>query len=241
MSERILVCIPCIVNPHVIKECVQSILYKPDVHIILLDNGADQDVKDLLSEYAKYENVNVWQNHQNEYVTKAWNLFMNYFLQSELWDRLIIMNSDLVMQKEWDRIIRTLWRDSPDLILSPNVVEDKTKLYDSLSSNNHKEVRDAPNPPGIFITLNKRQTSLVHPIPEEIKIWFNDGWIYKILNSLSYYAVTPLNLIAFHHTSESIKRVPEAREIIEQDKIAWRDIVEPKMQEKINQLKQTLT
>jgi len=236
MSERILICIPCIVNPHVIKECVQSILYKPNVHIILLDNGADQDVKDLLLGYAKYGNVNVWQNNQNEYVNKPWNVFMKYFMNSELWDRLIIMNSDLVMHMNWDIILNMLWKEGPDLIMVPTLLDDKTEMF--RSTIRKKEMKESPNPPGIFITLNKRQCELVYPIPEEkIKVWFGDGWIYAILNAMGYKVFTPRSLKAFHHTSESVNRVPGVKEIIEEDKIAWRDAVEQIMKERIQQLK----
>lgn len=235
MKERILIGIPCIVNPHVIKETVQAILYKPNVHIILIDNGADHDVKDLLAHYATYENVNVWNNDKNEFVNKAWNQLMRYFLGSELHDRLIIMNSDLVMHINWNIILDMMWKEGPDLILTPTLVDDKTEMF--RSSYRTKEKVDSPNPAGVFITLNKRQCELVHPIPEEIKVWFGDTWIYQILDAFTYKVFAPKSLKAFHHTSESIKRVPGVYEIIEEDKIAWHDIVEPKMQKLIQTLK----
>lgn len=237
--EKFLICIPVIVNSVVFDECMQQILYKRDVHILIIDNNAEETVKERLKFYKQYPQVTVWHNKINEYVVRPWQTFIDYFLDHDKWDRLIILNSDLTLSVKWWDICQKIWELYPDEILIPNIIDDKTKMYDNFE---HQEfnsiiISEGKGIPGVFITLNKKQAELISPLPSELKIWFSDTWVFELLSAAGYKISLETTFLAFHHTSTSIHRVPEALEVIEEDKIAWKNIVEPKMQEKIKQLK----
>lgn len=215
---RILVCIPVVKNVHVLDECLKQVLGKENVDVMILLNGADADVVEYCEKYDFVDGIIIAHNKTNEYVTAAWNYFMWKFLNLRHWDRLIIMNSDLTLCDDWDVKVRSMWSIEPNYVIVPVVVDDKNLVYNSTSSS--CQIKDTPNPPGIFITLTRSQVEQVYPIPEEIKIWFNDNWIYAILNAYGNRIITPDYLLAFHHTSTHVKN-QWALDIIEEDKKAW--------------------
>ena len=237
--EKWLICIPVVKNPDVLRECLDQIMHKRGVHITVLLNGADQDVKNFAKPLSDYLQITIAENSENVYVTKAWNLFLNLFINSDEYDRLIILNSDLSMQFDWARILRLVWEENPEYVVTPNVIHDKLDIFKHIPIE-VGEISTVDNPPGIFITFNKEMAKAVYPIPEQIRVWFNDSYIYAILKALNYPIVTVSNLMCFHHVSTSVNSIAGIHEVIEQDKIAWKEIVEPKLQEKIKQLKNKL-
>lgn len=235
--EKWLIFIPVVKNHHVLIEAVEQVLHKRGIHLIILLNGADQEVIDAVHErYIEYPQVTLWQNDVNCYVTGAWNMAIGHFLAFRAWDRLFIMNSDITLNKSWDLVLREIWKHAPDLIITPNIIDDKTLMYQPVDIEDGK-LTELDNPAGVFITLTKKQAELISPIPSEIRIWFNDAYIHSILKAAGYRIVMPSNFLGYHHVSTTIHRVENALEIIEEDKAMWRDIVEPLMQEKIKQLK----
>lgn len=235
--EKLLICLPVVKNPDVLAECVAQIMYKREIHLIILLNGADQDVKDLLyGTYAQYSQILIWENKENVFVTAAWNRFMEHFLMNEPYNRIIIINSDLTLQKNWDQILRLAWEECPDYVITPNVINDKTQMYEDIIIQNEGHFV-VDNPPGIFITLDREQCELVYPIPSEIRVWFNDTWIMGLLKAVNTPMIMVSNLLAFHHVSTSVNSIGGIHEVIEEDKIAWTTIVKPRMEDKIKQIK----
>lgn len=237
--EKFLIFIPVVKNPDVLKECLNAIMYKRNVDIIILLNGADEDIKQLVNiHYRQYPQIMIWENLTNEYVNKPWNQAIKFFLDHHEWDRLIIMNNDLTCQLDWDLVCREIWKYNLDYILIPTISNDKTKMYEHIPIvpmiGEYLE-----NPAGVFITLNHKQAQLVYPIPEDLRVWFGDSYIFQLLRADGYTIARPYNLLAFHHTSMHVKSIEGILEIIEQDKITWQDAVEPILQEKIKQIKIT--
>lgn len=235
---KILLCIPIIKGAEIAKEAINQVINRPDVEVVLLDNGADDDVKNLINSFSQTPNVTIISYPQNVYVTEAWNRFMKMFFHSSC-DRLIIMNSDLTMQKDWDTVVRNCWEFNPNYILTPVVLNDKTKMFEDVNTQT-AIFTQVENPAGIFITLNKKQCELVYPIPSEIKVWFNDTYIMKLLGAHQYEIVVPYNLLAYHHTSTSVSSVSGVHAVIEEDKKAWANIVEPYLNKQIELIKSKL-
>ena len=228
---RILVCIPVMVNSVVFDECLKQIVGKPDVHVMILLNGANDDVKNHVKQYenGSVKGISIHVNPINEYVTKAWNTFLHFFLHTGFeFDKLIILNSDLTLGNGWENIVRYYG----DLVIVPTVTDNK--LLIEKEKTQPLATSPAPHPPGIFISLSKEQAKLVYPIPEQIKIWFNDTWIFKILNATGHQAIVVNNLLAFHHHSTTVS-APWANTIIQQDKKVWPE-VEKLLEERIKQL-----
>jgi hypothetical protein len=234
---RLLITIPCLTNGVVLRECVEQVLHKRGITLLLLDNGATDDVKEAIQFYSQYPQVIVKSNPENVFVNPAWNFFIEFFIAGD-YDRLLILNSDLTMNVNWFNKALFIWEFiGADYIIVPTISNDKTKMFEEPSPGNQIKVIPHTGVAGVFITLTKDQAKTVYPIPREIKVWFGDTWIYTILGELGVIFVTTANILAFHHTSTSITSTDGIREIIEQDKLEWHDVVYPLMQEKIKHLK----
>lgn len=224
---KILVSIPMLYGPSHCKAAIDSVIGKPDVELLLLDNGAEKEVSELIASYDCLKVI----EPVNTFVNPAWNKFIATFLSGG-WDYLVIMNSDLTMFGKWDEICRNRWKVTPDEILIPKL--------DAIPRHYSTQVMSAQivteGTPGVFITMNRKQAEMAYPIPEECRVWFGDQYIYTILRSVGFQTVIPTNLFASHTWSSTISRVPGISEIIEEDKISWRDIGEPKMRKRINEL-----
>lgn len=234
---KILLCIPIIVNPVVAREAINQVINKENVTVILCNNGGGQEIDNLLSEFQHTNGVRLWRRDVNTFVNPIWNDFIEYFLTMREWDKLIIMNSDLTLQQNWDQIIKNRWYLNPDEVIVTNVSDDKTRMYQPQPVEVDGSTQLYTGIPGIFITLNQRQAEMVAPIPDEIKIWFGDTWVYNKLVYLGERIIVPWNLWAFHHHSTSVQKVPGVYEMIEEDKIVWRDVVEPRLVAEIQEAK----
>ncbi len=238
---KILVAVPVLYHGHIFDECMASLIYQ-DVDILIGDNGSSDDVKRIIEKYESKENVKIIREAQNIFVNPIWNKFMNYFLEHKEYDQLIILNSDLILQKNWADICKNYWLVFPDEILIPKNVSDKNILYreENTSIMPAQEVHSGTA--GVFITMNRKQCEMVYPIPEETLIWFGDQWAYEILRSF-YKTVIPENLLAyhFHGGSQTVGILKGISEKIEQDKVNWTNIVQPKMIERIEKIKKQIS
>ncbi len=225
---KILVCIPVVIGADVFEECLKQVVQISDVNVMVLLNGANQDVCDIAWKYHHSHSVSVIRENKNIYVTSAWNRFLDFFITSGF-DRLVILNSDLTIQKGWE----TTLKFHPDKSIVPTVTDEKSQVYSPISC--FQPYSEAPHPPGIFICLTKEQAKAVYPIPEAIRIWFNDSWIYSILNAMGQTAICLSEFKAYHHNSITV-REPWADEIIQEDKVRWKEIVQPMLNEKIKQI-----
>jgi hypothetical protein len=220
---RILIAIPCLFGAEHTKLAIQSVV-NSDVDLLLIDNGAANDVKAVIYSFEPRSNVWVIRNKENIYVNPAWNQIMEYF-NSGHWSHLILMNSDLIMGAGWKDCVENFLQQYPQASPVPNQsneLEGEVPLYEGIA--------------GVFVVLSRYQVGLVYPIPNEIKVWFGDNWIYDIIRAHGFSVVVHGKLMAthYHNGSQNVSRVPGISEIIEADKVAWQEIVLPLMKEKIN-------
>lgn len=218
--DKILIGIPVLTGADHCKEAIGSVIYKEGVSILLIDNGAEQDVKDLIYNKYQLEYGVIISNEVNKYVNFAWNQIIAYGLLNN-YDRIIIMNSDLVMQKDWDIVCRNRWAVNPDEMLLP-VIDEWGDIITAVAPAKKVDI----GTPGIFITLTRKQAEMVYPIPSEIKVWFGDNWIFYILRAAGYETLIPENLYAKHYWSSTVSKVVGISDIIEQDKEQWEVVVE---------------
>lgn len=200
-SMKILVGIPCLFGAAHTKESIDSVIN--EAAVLLIDNGAEKSVKDVISKY----NCHKIHNKDNLFVNPAWNQIISFFLNSD-YDSLVIMNSDLIMNKGWSDVLKSV---EEDIIAVPNMgaAAQDSEVYSGT--------------PGVFIHLNKTQARIIYPITSCIKVWYGDNWVYEILRSLGYKTVVYHKLIAthYHSGSQNVSRVKGISEIIEEDKRQW--------------------
>ncbi len=231
---KILVGIPVLSGYKHTMEAINSILNQQNVELLIIDNNATPDLKELFKNYAHYANFNVKVNDQNIYVNPAWNQIMYAFLNNDEYkgcDLLVIMNSDLTMQNNWSDVLRQCYQSNPTGCYMPIVVNDCVKLERmkevNINTQNCEVIKEGA--PGIFITLTKEQCRLVYDIPETMKVWYGDNWIYGILRGIGHQTVIPDNLFAFHGLSQTVSKVEGIDDIIAKDRYEWNTNVEPYM------------
>jgi|GEM_PF-2989226 hypothetical protein len=234
---KLLVSIPVLYHGHIFDECMSHLINHNNVDILIGDNGSNPDVKKIIEKYQSFSNVKIIRESVNIFVNPMWNKFMAYFLDNTQYDYLIILNSDLLLQKNWSEVCKKYWEVFPDDILIPKQIPDKDFLSMDYNTSIMSAQQVNSGTAGVFITMNRKQCEMVNPIPEEILVWFGDNWVYEILRNF-YKTVIPENLISyhFHGGSQTVQSVSGISEIIEQDKIKWADVVQPKMVELIEKI-----
>jgi glycosyltransferase involved in cell wall biosynthesis len=233
---KILIGIPMLYNAHVIRECLDSIVSRPNIDVLCFDNGADQDVKDVIEEYKRNYAIMSMSVPQNIFVNPAWNRILEVFIAQTDYTHCVLLNSDIIMNTSWSNILPKLLDLYPNDIILPVVTTNKLLVHDRISSDLTEDnpiTRVFEGTPGVFICLNREQALVAYPIPEQIKVWYGDEYIYTLLRNIGYATLISDKLVAFHHGSETLKRVEGISEILEADKQAWTNLVEPIMKEKI--------
>lgn len=232
---KILVGIPVLSGYDHTKNAIDSVLSQENVDLLIIDNGADLDVKPLFILYSQDERVTVISNPENRYVNPAWNQIVKYFLASLSHDYLVIMNSDLLMNKNWSRVLFNRFITYKNESYLPNVIDDRTLVDQNIGIESIcQEVTGGV--PGIFITLTKEQARLIYPITEDCLIWYGDNWIYDILRGSGHKTIILNNLIAHHGGSQTVSRLIGIDKLIEFDTKLWPD-VQIKIQEVIERNK----
>lgn len=228
---RALIAIPFISGPDHSRLAIESVLNQQYHDLLLIDNGADQQTKAVLNHYHSRENVHIISNPENIYVNPAWNQAMQYFICRKQYDVLILMNSDLILHEKWHVELERFFNGENKEHIPVPIISDRPHEY--VYSDEFQVVHGGIS--GVFIVLNRNIVELVYPVPEEIKVWFGDNWIYDLARGHGFKTGVLKGLITthWHGGSKSIARTPHVSEIIEQDKIAWEKIVAPMLLDKL--------
>lgn len=202
--RKILVGIPVIYCDECVKLCLES-LSSQAADLIIVDNDSTPEIKKMIKDLPKIVNL------KNVYVNPAWNQLMEYFLETDH-DYLIILNSDMVLENGAIDKIKNIDIDSEKTIILPNV------------SDHHISegvLTIEWGFPGIMIVLTRKMVEMVYPIPETLKLWFGDDWIFKRLKKNGYQLQIHYGIKAKHSGSRSISSLKEAEALIECDKVNW--------------------
>ena len=202
----IMIGIPVIYSLNCVKTCIEH-AKDQKAELFIIDNNSDKAIKRIIEPYKKIVNP------QNVYVNPAWNQILEEFLQSDH-DVVVIMNSDLYLKHDVIQKLSELDLDKDKTIACLNLV-------DKFDDCERKITYVNDGVAGVFIPLTKKMAKEVYPIPPEIKIWFGDNWIYQRLQKIGYRFTIYSDLQARHIWSSSVGALPEAHQVIEQDKLAW--------------------
>ncbi len=217
---KYLVGIPCLYGAEHTKEAVESVVNDLDVDVLLIDNGAEEAVKDVINSYSNRENIRIIAYKTNTYVNPAWNQIIHTFLSGYLSsDYLCIMNSDIIMHKQWKEVADYIYNENKDDILIPTQLQDRNLINKDIHIKPKAMQGVFSGTAGVCIFLNRKQAGLIYPIPDYIKIWWGDYWIYTILRNLCYNTFVVDNLLAYHcgGGSQNVSKVEGISELIEKD------------------------
>lgn len=210
--SRYLVGIPVYLGVGHTIEAIESV----GSDLVIVDNNSEQGIKDYI--YNR-KDIKVIANDKNEYVNPAWNQLMKYFLDHKEYDVLCIMNSDLILPKEWQYGLDIFYSVLGGIPVA-ECIDDKTMIPTCNGSRfEYEELTGGIA--GIFICLTREQCEKVYPIPSYIKCWFGDNWIYEILRMTGEKTHLYKNFKVYHAVSQNVSKTEGISQIIEDDKEAW--------------------
>ncbi len=223
-----LIAVPCVYGVAHTEEAIMSLTSTPKTDVLLVDNGAVPEVRDVIRKYTCVPWVKSMSFLVNIYVNPVWNKIIGHFLAGK-WDLLCLSSADVILQGQWCAVVRNTLTHNPNVTCLPRMVS----LHDVHTAivDERYQTPEVPTSgtPGAFITLTRPQAELVFPIPECCKLWFGDEWIYTILRAHGNPTVIPPNLLAHHYGSQDVSRTPDVTTIIERDKAAWETECKPRL------------
>lgn len=177
--------------------------------------------------------INEW-NANDGFATGCWNQTYEYFMEHPEYDCLRVGFTDVVMQQGWKEILEANWDEDQAILprFTGSLETLRTVNRDPIVGN--KSVR-TEGTPADCVFLSRKLVELTFPVPEEIKLWYNDEYIFTIMRSLGYETVVLDNLNAFHYGSLILTGTygSESSARIEIDKKNWQEKIKDQMLERI--------
>ena len=201
----ILVGVPCYRDGPMVDRCLRS-LQEPRIQLLIVDNGADQDVKQVIGGKGV-----VIRNKVNRYVNPAWNQMMQWFLDAGPYDLLVLANSDLVMTAGWSAKLR-----------AHRVTNRQEQII-------FGKVGPAQRSMGAFFAMTRRSVEASYPIPDDLLIYGGDDFIFEVNRGIGFSETVVDDLTMFHAVSGTISKSPELWKIGRRDKKRWHRRVRPKI------------
>lgn len=150
---KFLVGIPCLSGADHCRAAIESVIFKNNTHVLLIDNGAEKSVKNLLSSFFGMRNADIIHNEKNIYVNPAWNQILDFFLNHSNCDYLLIMNSDLIVHKHWDIVLKEFLFRHSDTIPVPVISGDHESVKKDIGLNEFKYTEVFQGTPGVCLSL----------------------------------------------------------------------------------------
>lgn len=205
---NILVGVPVFRVAELVERCIISLTETP-ADVLVVDNAADWEVKQVLK---RHENkLKIITTDTNTFCNGGWNLIMEYGL-SHGYDLIGLGSSDATLKAGWQEALRSRADKAKDEVWVASLVP------------SNQEVQVVESIAGFFNFLPRAAVELVYPIPPTIRHWFGDQYMFEKLRSKGWKTVVLNTLKATHQQSAITCRTPEAYGVIEQDKLAWKEL-----------------
>ncbi|MES2395659.1 MAG: hypothetical protein V4549_06635 [Bacteroidota bacterium] len=226
---KILVVLPCFGHGWILK---QTIKRWSGADLFVIQDNSQCDVIDVFKELNITPNIIT---DEDWYVNKCWNAGMKYFLESD-YDLICLATMDTWMRDNWKAILEHNYNPLSDEVVLPDfVTEGDLKMEELNQSVPYCERFLRTSGTGNFATFfNRKAVELFYPIPDEIKLWYGDEWIFTILRNIGFKTVTYTQLYAYQFGSITVNQNTKAFDVIQHDKEAWESSVKNKMIDKIN-------
>jgi hypothetical protein len=202
---RILVGVPLFRVADLARRFLNSVAGTP-VDIVIVDNNADADVKQVIKGFSK--RATVLTSPENTFCNGGWNRIMQHALAGD-YDIVGLGSSDVTMVGNWYSVLVDRWAMNLKEVWIPSLTPIPSDVY-------------ATSIAGFTSFLPRAAVEHVYPIPAGLRHWFGDQYMFEKLRRAGWSTVVPAALRAEHEWSAVTARTPEAYGVIEQDKIAWR-------------------
>jgi hypothetical protein len=206
---KVLIGVPAFRLPDSVGWSLDPLIDTP-AKVLVIDNAADQDVKDVLKRYEG--KIEVIVNSENTYCNGAWNQILEYGLKHDF--DVIGLGTDLILKPNWYNILTEYVKTSDKEVCLPCIISKPEDNFDG--------VKVADNIAGPLTFFPKAAADLIYPIPHSLKHWYGDTYMFGKLRANGWKTVVLGAMKAEHPWSQVTYRTPEAYQVIEQDKIEWK-------------------
>ena len=230
---KVLICFPFFADPEVALKSYQSFQVE-DVDIYTIDDNAKPEVKTMI---AGNHIPIMEENSVDNFATGCWNQAAQYFLEHPEYDCLRIGFSDFIMMNGWKEVLEANWDENTAIL--PRFVKTMEEL---------QATQPELYPGGKFVTaggtpadcvfLSRKLVEMVFPVPEDIKLWYNDEYIFTIMRETGHQVTVLDTLVGYHYGSLILQGpyVQESHDRIELDKLAWETTIKAQVWEKIKEI-----
>jgi GT2 family glycosyltransferase len=205
---KVLVGVPVFRVPDLVEKCIISLTEQP-ADVLVIDNASDWEVKQVIKRHAN--KIQVIVSDTNTFCNGGWNLILEYGI-SHGFDIIGLGSSDAVLKYGWQDAVRN----------RANKASNEVWIASQVPSN--EEVTKVESVAGFFSFLPLAAAKLVYPIPNTIRHWFGDQYMFEKLRANGWNTVILNTLQAVHQQSAITYVTPEAYTVIEQDKLAWKEL-----------------
>ena len=206
ITSRISVVIPFINQDKITVALIDDIARNSirPFEIIMIDNGSDVSIKDLLKQYNHELDITYIRKEKNIGVNPAWNLGIS----KSTGDLICVLNNDLIISYYFFESILKLMDDYSVGICVPNTVGDINFVRNStFTMPIYQDVRKRE---GWAFTIRKCITDKIPPIPKQLNRVCGDDYLFYWSNRLGYHNVKILNNYIYHYGSTTtVKELQE--------------------------------
>lgn len=185
------------------------------VDVLLIDNNADPDMKAVIDVFKEHPNISVIRNKENTFCNGAWNQILQFGIEHH-YDLIGLSSSDVILPMGWAQALVYRAAKHKDEVYLPAIAP-VLNIISNVDSVEYVTGSVA----GACTFLPPDAAKSIYPIPESLKMWFGDEWIYTILKQLGWKITILNNIQATHEQSAVTLATPEAYIRIEADKVAW--------------------
>lgn len=207
---RVLVGVPIYRVAPLAERCLDSLVDTP-ADILVIDNASDQSCQQVIQSFE--DEIFLVRNSENRYCNPAWNQILEFGLAHD-YDVIALGSSDVELDHGWYEA------------LMARVTHKREVWLPAFTEPVAEEATEAENIAGAFTFLPREAAKLVYPIPEELKLWFGDEWMFTILRGLGWKTMVLNTMPAKHQQSAILSTNPKSYQIIEEDKLAWAELAD---------------
>ena len=205
---KVLVGVPAFRVPELVERCILSLVGGP-ADVLVIDNAADWEVREVIKRHK--EKLKSIRTEENTYCNGGWNRILEYGI-SQGYDIIGLGSSDATLKMGWQQALNSRAEKAKNEVWIASLVpfDEEITVVDSIA--------------GFFSFLPLEAAKLVYPIPHTLRHWFGDQYMFEKLRANSWRTVLLNTLQATHQQSAITVRTPEAYDVIEQDKLAWKEL-----------------
>jgi len=211
------VVIPVLDNHDYSRDLLQDIstnVVKPD-EVIVIDNGSKESYEHMVK-ILKNPSINYVRFNENRGVNAAWN-FGIMLSRNNL---VTILNNDVLLNKFFFKKIEETMKDPFIGICVPNTV----KYSNFFDKDENVEIKDLKKREGWAFTIRKEIVNKCGYIPDKLKIFCGDDFLFDASKRLGFRNVKMVNNYIFHYGSVTVKQYDLERSVLKSEKICWEQI-----------------